>query len=454
MANRLDPDVLSAALEVLTQRTARSHDPPAAPKPLWVESFVVNGTDLQPDFMSRANRSAMLAMQTFAPDCVELWRALRLPGWEVLPTDPKRVDEILSGLERRDAATEAQWPEAKLAHEVYRRVTERLASRSIQDLRVQLTSAAAAASGPDIAVAIARAFAIDAEQRNLPDQITLELGSLAATDAPRTVERLVTMFRDWRDHHQTPFPALQLTVDDLSDRVIGALTPLLDHLERSVGWPLGTVGLEWHITRPAAVLANARYPLSTSVSRGRLRSVRVDLESLRQTHGTAVADLVLATARAQVSETSIQLSAGRSPNLRDLDPEAVSPAERAERFAEVHEVWRRGADRVHALLKQGVSWGTDDDPRQLPARWAAYFAYARSTWPEVTDGMAETLLRCLAGAEARPDLLWRGQELLTKVLRMVDAGALSLEELAPSGLDADDLAGRSFALMVQRRRPS
>lgn len=452
MPPRLDPEVFSAALDVLTQGAERRRDPPAAPHPLLVQSLVVSAFDVQPDLLNRACRAATLAIQTFAPDCVELWRALRLPGWDVLPTDPKRVDEILSGLERRDPSTEAQWPEAKLAHEVYRRVTSRVASRAVQDVRIDFTRPAPAGARSDQAVVVARALAIDAEAGTLPEQVTLHLGSFAPSDAEATLGVLAAFVEDWADHRRQPPTGLQITVDDTSDRVIGALAPLLDHLERQVGWPLGTVALEWLVDRPGPLLAHARYPISTSVSRGRLRSVRIDHAMLTRAFGTAVADLVLAVGRAQLAETTIQLSSGRSGPVHDGGPEAASAAERADRFALVHEAWRSTSDQTRSFIGQGIAWGTDEDPRQLPARWAALTTQARISWPSLVERMAETMLQCLDRPSASVELLWRGQALFTDVLRYVDAGALDARELEPSGIDAEDLAGRSFALMVQRRR--
>ncbi|MEM6931752.1 MAG: hypothetical protein AAF602_32775, partial [Myxococcota bacterium] len=322
MPSRADPELLSDAIDALTQGAPLHRDPPAAPRPLWVQSFVVGSREVQPDLLARTNRSATLAIQTFAPDCVELWRAMRLPGWQVLPTDPKRVDEILSGLERRDEAIAAHWPEAKLAHEVYRRVTARLSRRSIQDLRVDFTRPGSTTDPVDESVQVARALAIDAENGTLPEQVTLALGSFAPTEARRTIDRLIGFVDDWAQNRPEPPPALQVTIDDSSDRVVGALSPLLDQLERQIGWSLGTVGLEWCIDRPGLVLDEARFPLSTKVSRGRLRSLRVDWDRVANNHGSAVADLVLATAAAQLAETPLQLSAGRSKPLSDIDPDA------------------------------------------------------------------------------------------------------------------------------------
>ncbi len=454
MPFRADPGLLSDAIEALTQGAPPQRDPPAAPRTLWVQTLVVPSAEVQPDMLARTNRSATLAIQTFAPDCVELWVAMRLPGWEILPTDPKRVDEILSGLERRDQATEAHWPEAKLAHDVYHRVTRRLAHRSVQDLRVDFTTAAPHRARMDEAVQVARALAIDAEREALPEQVTLQLGSFAPSEVRSTVERFVAFVDDWAQNRPEPPPNLQITVDDASDRVIGALSPLLDQLERQVGWSLGTVGLEWLIDRPAEILGRSGYPLSTAVSRGRMRSVRVDWDRLAHLHGSSVADLVLATTAAQLAETSLQLSAGRSEPLSEPDPEARSSSQRAERFAEVHEAWRHTADQAAELCSQGVVWGTDVDPRQLPARWAATMTWARTTWAGTVDRLAETLLRCLGSPSPGAASLWQGQALLTSVLRFVDVGALDPRELGQAGLDAQDLAGRSFALMVQRRRPT
>ncbi|MEO0600841.1 MAG: hypothetical protein AAF211_05355, partial [Myxococcota bacterium] len=267
-------------------------------------------------------------------------------------------------------------------------------------------------------------------------------------------DRLIGFVDDWAQNRPEPPPALQVTIDDSSDRVVGALSPLLDQLERQIGWSLGTVGLEWCIDRPGLVLDEARFPLSTKVSRGRLRSLRVDWDRLAHNHGSAVADLVLATAAAQLAETPLQLSAGRSQPLSDVDPDARSASQRAERFAEVHEAWRSTADQAFALCTQGVSWGTDEDPRQLPARWAAAMTHARTTWAGTVDRLAETLMRCLDTPEPGVGPLWQGQALFTSVLRFVDIGALDASELGQAGLDAQDLASRSFALMVQRRRPT
>ncbi|MBX2801814.1 MAG: hypothetical protein KTR31_29315 [Myxococcales bacterium] len=460
MVTGMDPDVLAAALARIERAARRVSTPPGVSDlSLPIQTLVVSAEGFRPGTMNRAGRAAMLMVHAFASDCVVLWRGLRLPGWEALPTDPVQVDDLLGRLDSGDAGLATRWPEAVLAHEVYRRVTHRLAHQPVQDLRVDFFSTIDLPEEEvdDIAVGVAHCLLEDHRSGLLPPRVGVRLGSIQPGAASRTLRILGQVMSVLSSGTEgTPDPFLISVAGASSAEGVAALVQLLGHLEERCGLRRSSLRLELAVDRAESVLddtGRVRVRELIAAARGRCDVVRIDTDALASAQGTGVAHLVRDLVRLSVAGLPVQLSSGASPPLPDMDDDDVlSATQRATQFAEVHAAWRTHAEHVLEQQVAGTPWGWDLDPGQLPARLAATMAHARSTWTTAMRELAGTLRRALAERPCGPEVLADGQARLETVLRWLDCGALDASELARAGLDAQDIGSRSFQVIVDRRR--
>jgi hypothetical protein len=161
-----------------------------------------------------------------------------------------------------------------------------------------------------------------------------------------------------------------------------------------------------------------------------------------------------------LARTGVFLSDGPTtlmpiPPHRPAPSATLTEAQRAENRAAVHRAWRLCFENVTRALASGYYQGWDLHPAQLPARYAAVYAF-------FLDGLEEAAARLRSFVEraaqatlfgSQFDDAATGQGLLNYFVRAVSCGAVSEEDaLAATGLSLDELRRRSFAVIVANRR--
>src|ERR687894_2768470 len=120
----------------------------------------------------------------------------------------------------------------------------------------------------------------------------------------------------------------------------------------------------------------------------------------------------------------------------------------------VHRAWKLHFDDVQHSLMSAFYQGWDLHPAQLPTRYAAVYAFFLSARPAATARLrnfVEKAAQATLVGDVFDDAA-TGQGLLNFFARGLSAGALTLEEAAETGLTPDELHGRSFAKMLERRK--
>jgi citrate lyase beta subunit len=161
-----------------------------------------------------------------------------------------------------------------------------------------------------------------------------------------------------------------------------------------------------------------------------------------------------------LADTDIWLSDGAT-NLMPIPPHktppggALSDAEQAANAEVVRHAWRSHANQVRHSLVSGFYQGWDLHPAQLPARFAAVYAF-------FLEGLAPASARLKNFVEksAQATLVGEvfddaatGQGLLNYFLRAMNCGAVSeAEAVEMSGLTVSEIRSRSFAAIVRGRR--
>jgi hypothetical protein len=133
----------------------------------------------------------------------------------------------------------------------------------------------------------------------------------------------------------------------------------------------------------------------------------------------------------------------------------LNPVQEAENRTAVHSAWRASADDIRHSLSNGLYQGWDLHPAQLVARFGTVFGFFIENLEPMTKrlkGFVDSLGQATLSGVSFDDAA-TGQGLLNFFLRGLSCGALTQAELTATGLTADELASRSFALVARNRRP-
>jgi hypothetical protein len=120
----------------------------------------------------------------------------------------------------------------------------------------------------------------------------------------------------------------------------------------------------------------------------------------------------------------------------------------------VHQAWKLAFEHTRHSLENGIYQGWDLHPGQLPVRYAACYSF----FLEGFNAAAERLSNFVSKAAQATlvgdvfDDAATGQGLLNYFLRALNCGAVSLEELAVTGLTQEEIQMRSFGKILEARR--
>ncbi|MEQ1504649.1 MAG: hypothetical protein ABMB14_20585 [Myxococcota bacterium] len=440
MHTRLDANVMEAALARIERSNRRSLRP-RTESGRWtpVHTLRVAADAFTHDSVRRAGARALRLVQSYAPDSVVLALALRLPGFEAMPTDPGRVDALLARLEQGDPQVP---PGARLAHEVYRRLLRQLQVAPVQDLRIDFHDAFGRRSDEEedaAAGAAASEAALGLREGTLCPQIgirTAPLSGARAARALRTIDLFVSTMCD-RAGGAVP-PRFLVSVPEIThEDQVTALVQIVSALETRLQSKRGSIGLELGFADASVVFdesGSCRLAPIVAASSGRCAVVRLEAGPVARSLGArdpAAAIAVRDLARIALASAGVAIAFGSSPDLPrsggDRGPEA------AQRYTVVHAAWRTHADAVLRALRDGSTWGWDTDAGQIPARLAAIGTYYRQNLGQIRHSLEEWSRNGLDGAED-------GQRLFDEIRIGIRCGAITAEDLAGTGFEPEDFA--------------
>ena len=126
----------------------------------------------------------------------------------------------------------------------------------------------------------------------------------------------------------------------------------------------------------------------------------------------------------------------------------------SENNAAVHRAMLLHVEHVQRSLMHGYYQGWDLHPGQLPTRYAAVYAFFLRGFEAAAARLrnfVEKAAQATLAGEVFDDAA-TGQGLLNFFLRGINCGAFTEEEASATGLTIDELRGRSFVKILERRR--
>jgi citrate lyase beta subunit len=360
--------------------------------------------------------------------------------------------------------------ENALADRIHPRLVEKLDREPIEDYRIDFEDGfgwrpddeedrAAVAAGRELAAAddAPRALGIrikplseESKRRSLRT-FDLFLGSLIDADGRRLLERLVITLPKITTPSQ-----------------VAVLAEACDAFEERHGLPENVLRIELMVETPETIVdRDGGIALPRMVAAGRARVIAAHFGPYDYTaacHITAAhqdlrhpaCDFARRVMQVGLASSGVWIADGPTI-LMPIAPHrpptggVLTREQQVENHRVVHQAWRLHAENVRKALVDGFYQGWDLHPAQIPARYAAVYAFFLEAL-----GPASARLRNFMEHAAQAtrvgnlfDDAATGQGLLNFFLRAVRAGAIGEEEaVRESGLTLAEIRSRSFAAIL------
>lgn len=424
------------------------------------------------DIASRMGKSALATLSTYAPDPIVFARALSMSGAQTLPDKKKKKKGALAGA-RSDLDARSSSDPAALAVRVYERVLRKLSTEPVEDFRIDFEDGFG--HRPDdeedaVAIVAAEQVARGLAEGGLPPFLGIRIKPLDGgleRRAASTLDLFLTTLLG-RSEGRLPDPFIVTLPKVTSPQQVEALCELLALIEQAHGLEMGTVRVELMIELTATLFdAHGRFalPRLADAAGSRLFGAHFgtydytasnDITAAHQTMDHPSCQLALHLMKIAYSGQPLFLSDGAT-NVMPVPVhrgEKLKKKQRADNERVVHDAWALSYRHIRGSLENGLYQGWDLHPAQLPVRYAATYAFFLEGFDP-----AAARLRNFVEQAAQATLVGdvfddaaTGQGLLNFFLRALNAGAVSIDELAATGLSRDEIATRSFAKILAGRR--
>jgi citrate lyase beta subunit len=361
-----------------------------------------------------------------------------------------------------------------MGDEVYARVRAKLEREPVEDFRIDFEDgygdrpdheedAEAARSAEEVAKGMAG--------RSLPPFIGIRIKPLSGElhgRAIRTLDIFVTTLAN-RTRRELPAGFVVTLPKVTIPEQVAAAAGLLGLLERKTGLRKGSLKLELMVETTQSILnrrGQAGLKELADAAAGRCRGAHFgtydytascNITAAYQAMDHPACDFAKHVLQVSLAATGLQLSDGATnimpvpPHRGSADP--LTPEQRGENREAVHRAWKVHYDHVRHSLVHAYYQGWDLHPAQLPTRYAAVYSF----FLEGLDAAARRL-KAFTDKAAQATLLGdvfddaaTGQGLLNFFLRGLGCGALTVEEAARTGLNLEEIRGRSFLKILQGR---
>jgi citrate lyase beta subunit len=372
------------------------------------------------DTMQRLGQAALRTLTRYAPDAEELARGVGMSG---------------------DAPA------------VYARVRAKLQREPIEDFRIDFEDGFGARSDAEedaAAISAGRALGRAGRAGIAPPFTGIRIKSLgdAARRACRTLDLFVGTLLD--ESGSLP-PGFVVTLPKVNvPEQPQALARWLARLEDRHGLPPMSLRLEMMVeTTQAFVGADGRSPLPgfLDACAGRCTGVHLGVYDFTASCEIAAAYQSMAHPMCELARGMMKLACGGrgvwlsdgSTNVLPVGPHDgtdLTPAQREENLAAVRHGWQLSYAHVRRSLEAGFYQGWDLHPAQLPARYAACFAFYREGFAQAAARLRRYADKAAQGPSTIADEPATVQALSGYVRRALACGAIDTQDLEAAGLPA------------------
>jgi citrate lyase beta subunit len=363
----------------------------------------------------------------------------------------------------------------RVARTVYERVIAKLQREPVEDYRLDFEDGYG--NRPDAeedghAVSTAQAVVRGKDKRGFPAFIGIRIKPFTEALRQRSIRTLDLFLTALLSESGAVPGGLVVTLPKVTvpDQVT-ALVRLLEAMENRLAIKPGTLRLELMIETPQSIIDGSgafAIPKLLEASRGRCRGLHFGLYdytascNITAEHQTMVhpaCDFARHIMQVSTAGRAVTLSDGATnimpiPRHRVEVGSSLTAEQTVENRTVVHRAMRLHFEHVQRSLMHGYYQGWDLHPGQLPTRYAAVYAFFFQSF-ETAAARLRNFVEKAAQATLVGDVFddaATGQGLLNFFLRGINCGAFTEEEACATGLTLEELRGRSFVKILNRRR--
>mgnify|MGYP001573502128 CR=1 FL=1 len=363
----------------------------------------------------------------------------------------------------------------RLGNTVYQRVVDKLKREPVEDFRIDFEDGYG--NRPDEeedhhAIAAADEVRRAMHDVQLPPFIGIRIKPFSAPLHERGIRTLDLFITALAGRARRVPPNFVVTLPKLANTAqVAALAGLLGALESKLRLPPRALGIELMIETTQSILqpdGRAAVRAMVEAAAGRCRGAHfgtydytagcsVTAEHQRMDHPAC--DFAKNVMQASLAGVGVMLADGATNVMpvgphRSLPGSALTSEQIHENVLAVHRAWKLHFDHIQRSLAGGYYQGWDLHPAQLPARYAAVYAFFLEGLPSASARLRRFIekaaLATLAGDVF--DDAATGQGLLNYFLRGINCGALTEAEAHSAGLTLAELNTRSFLKILEARR--
>jgi citrate lyase beta subunit len=431
------------------------------------------------DSTQKIGALAVRNFQEYAPDFVSFARALKLPGHDFLPESTEAVKALQFDLdnnpEKVRKINEAAW----LNYTVYNKISHKLKTEAVEDFRIDFEDgfgnrpddeedATAKFAGEQLALGMA--------ENTIPPFIGIRIKPFTEDLKRRAVRTLDIFLTTLLEKSGGKLPAnFVVTLPKVTiPEQVTALVKLLELLENKMSLPENTLQLEIMIETTQSILntkGESNLLALVNAANGRCRGAHFgtydytascDITAKYQSMDHPVCDFAKHMMKVALAGTGVWLSDGATnvmpvgPHRAEKDGPPLSEAQKTENITVVHGAWKLAYDHIDHSLKHAFYQGWDLHPAQLPIRYAACYTFFLQGLSQASVRL-KNFIEKAAQATLVGDVFddaATGQGLLNYFLRSLNCGAISEDEILATGLTLDEVRGKSFLKILEKRRKS
>lgn len=414
---------------------------------------------------------ALASLDKYAPNASAFATALRLNGHEALAKD---FDSLKKSFAADPVALRKARPDVWLPLAVHDRVLAKLKREAVEDFRVDFEDGFGVRPDPEedeTAVRAAKEVARGMKEGLLPPFIGIRIKTFSEElrhRAVRTLDIFVTTLVQEAgglpDNFVVTLP--KITVPEQPR----TLVRLFERLEKRLGLAAGSLKMEMMVELTQSIIDPSGYitlPRLIDATEGRCTGAHFgtydytascDITAAWQSMDHAACQFALHMMKNSFAGTGIHLSDGATTVMpvaqhKAAAGQSLTPEQEKANADSVHAAWRLAYNNVRGSLQNAYYQGWDLHPGQLPIRYAACYAFFLEGFTAAADRLSNFIDKA-AQATLVGDVFddaATGQGLLNYFLRGLSSGAVSLDELAVTGLTADEVRTRSFVKILAGR---
>lgn len=426
------------------------------------------------DTAAKLGGIALKTMSDLAPNFIDFAHALRLPGTESLPSFPEVAKRLEKQINKDPAKAKQYDPTSWFAWTIYQKTLAKLASEPVEDFRIDFEDGYGyrpdEEEDRDAEKAAAELIASYEKKLN-PTFTGIRVRSLGSGSRSRAFRTLDIFLGAFLKNGERELPeGFRITLPKVSDKKeVKDLISQLKKLEKKYSIAEGVIEVEVLIETPTAIVdekGNVAIRQIVEVGKGRIASAHfgaydytssVGIVSSHQHLRHDACNFARQMMLVALAPTGIRLSDSVTTELPIVlhKGSKLTKQQMSENLASVRNGWAVHFSNVSASMANGFYQSWDLHPNQLPARYAAVYAFFLEAFAGQSARLRAFLDKAtqavLSGSQF--DDAASAEGILNFMRKGVGCGAFTEDEVAAAtGMSMEELGSMTFKQIVDGRR--